>query len=156
MCDDRIDLTQSRPLYGDAGPHVSRSKSLKAGYESRGLITCVGPLGPSGSSSSQHRRTPELILQKGHASCQVTFSPPRCRGSRQKPTPKVVSRSKQVLSPQSGTHNLRKPSLAQRPTLVDPKKSMAFLQNQFRCPTICWELEEPKRPKGWLFRSVRP
>jgi len=29
------------------------------------------PLGPLGSSSSQHRRTPELVLQKDHASFQT-------------------------------------------------------------------------------------
>jgi len=43
------------------------------------------PLVPLGSSSFQHRRTPELVLQKSHASFRITFSPPRCRGSRQKP-----------------------------------------------------------------------
>jgi len=30
------------------------------------------PLGPLDSSSSQHRRTPELVLQKGHASFRIT------------------------------------------------------------------------------------
>jgi hypothetical protein len=25
---------------------------------------------------------------------------------------------------------------------------MVFLQNNFRCPPRCWELEEPKGPKG--------
>ena len=34
------------------------------------------PLGPLGSSSSQHRRTPELVLQKSHASFRITFRPP--------------------------------------------------------------------------------
>ena len=29
----------------------------------------------------------------------------------------------------------------------DPKGSMAFWQNQFRCPPV-WELEEPQGPKG--------
>eukprot|EP00290_Baffinella_frigidus_P009741 CAMPEP_0180138960 /NCGR_PEP_ID=MMETSP0986-20121125/13242_1 /TAXON_ID=697907 /ORGANISM="non described non described, Strain CCMP2293" /LENGTH=79 /DNA_ID=CAMNT_0022080959 /DNA_START=242 /DNA_END=477 /DNA_ORIENTATION=- len=29
-------------------------------------------LGPLGSSSSHHRRTPELVLQKGHASFRMT------------------------------------------------------------------------------------
>ncbi|KAJ1480681.1 hypothetical protein T484DRAFT_1956065 [Baffinella frigidus] len=37
-------------------------------------ITC--PLGPLGSSSSQHRRTPELVLQESHASFRITFRPP--------------------------------------------------------------------------------
>ena len=34
------------------------------------------PLGPLGSSSSQHRRTLELVLQKSHASFRITFRPP--------------------------------------------------------------------------------
>ena len=34
------------------------------------------PLGPLGSSSSQHRRTPELVLQKSHASFRITYLPP--------------------------------------------------------------------------------
>ena len=29
-----------------------------------------------GSSSYQHRRTPELVLQKNHASVRITFRPP--------------------------------------------------------------------------------
>ena len=33
--------------------------------------------------------------------------------------------------------------------LKDPKGSMAFLQNQFRCPPMLG-LEEPKGPKGSL------
>jgi len=33
-------------------------------------------LGPLGSSSSQHRRTPELVLQRSHASFRITFRPP--------------------------------------------------------------------------------
>ena len=33
-----------------------------------------GPVGPSGSPSSQHRRTPELVLQKSHASFRITKS----------------------------------------------------------------------------------
>ena len=36
----------------------------------------AGPLGPLGPSSSQHRRTPELVLQKSHASFRITFRPP--------------------------------------------------------------------------------
>ena len=36
----------------------------------------VGPLGPLGSSSSKHRRTPEIVLQKDHASFRITSSPP--------------------------------------------------------------------------------
>ena len=36
-------------------------------------VNLLGPLGPS---SSQHRRTPELVLQKRHASFRITFSPP--------------------------------------------------------------------------------
>ena len=44
------------------------------------------PLGPSGSSSSQHRRRPELVLQKSHASFRITFRleapPPRPRRAR--------------------------------------------------------------------------
>ena len=37
----------------------------------------VGPfLDPSGSSSFKHRRTPELALQKSHASFRNTFRPP--------------------------------------------------------------------------------
>ena len=43
------------------------------------------PFGPLGSSGSQHTRTPELVLEKGHASFRITSSPPLCRGSRQKP-----------------------------------------------------------------------
>ena len=35
----------------------------------------------------------------------------------------------------------------------DPKRSMAFLQNQFRCPPY-WELEEPEGPKGGMGDSV--
>ena len=35
-----------------------------------------GPFGPLGSSRSQHRRTPELVLQKSHASFRITFRPP--------------------------------------------------------------------------------
>ena len=35
----------------------------------------VSPLGPLGSSSSQHRCTPEIVLQKGHASFRITSSP---------------------------------------------------------------------------------
>ena len=34
------------------------------------------PLGPLGSSSSQHRRTPEIVLLKGHASFRITSGPP--------------------------------------------------------------------------------
>ena len=33
-------------------------------------------LGPLGSSSSQHRRPPELILRKGRASFRITSGPP--------------------------------------------------------------------------------
>ena len=33
-------------------------------------------LGPSGSSSSQHRRTPGIILLKDHASFRITSGPP--------------------------------------------------------------------------------
>jgi hypothetical protein len=33
-------------------------------------------LGPLVSASSQHRRTPEIVLQKGHASFRITSSPP--------------------------------------------------------------------------------
>ena len=33
-------------------------------------------LGPLGSSSSQHKRTPKLVLQKSNASFRVTFRPP--------------------------------------------------------------------------------
>ncbi|KAJ1470919.1 hypothetical protein T484DRAFT_3566487 [Baffinella frigidus] len=36
----------------------------------------IRPLGPLGSSSSQHRRTPELVLQKRHASFRITFRLP--------------------------------------------------------------------------------
>ena len=39
-----------------------------------------GPLGPLDSSSSQHRRTPELVLQKSHASFRITFRPPHAWG----------------------------------------------------------------------------
>ena len=35
----------------------------------------VCPFGPLGSSSSQHRRTPELVLLKGPASFRITSSP---------------------------------------------------------------------------------
>ena len=34
------------------------------------------PLGLSGSSSSQHRRKPEIVLHKGHASLRITSAPP--------------------------------------------------------------------------------
>ena len=37
-----------------------------------GWDRAVVPLGPLGSSSSQHRRTPEIVLQKGHASFRIT------------------------------------------------------------------------------------
>ena len=44
----------------------------------------VSPLGPLGSSSSQHRRTPELVLQKNHAPrvsrAEAGPSEPRFRG----------------------------------------------------------------------------
>ena len=33
------------------------------------------PLGPLGFSSSQHRQTPELLLQKSHASVRMKFRP---------------------------------------------------------------------------------
>ena len=34
------------------------------------------PFGPLGSSSSQHRRTPEIVVWKGHASFRITSAPP--------------------------------------------------------------------------------
>ena len=40
------------------------------------LVGSPGPLGPLGSSSSQHRRTPELVLWKDHTSFQFTSAPP--------------------------------------------------------------------------------
>ena len=40
------------------------------------LETWDHPLGPVGSSSSQHRRTPEIVLEKGHASFWIKSSPP--------------------------------------------------------------------------------
>ena len=36
----------------------------------------VCPVGPSGSPSSQHRRTPELVPQESRASFRITFRPP--------------------------------------------------------------------------------
>ena len=39
----------------------------------RSYFVCVGPLG---SSSSQHGRTPKLVLQEEHASFRITFRPP--------------------------------------------------------------------------------
>ena len=41
-----------------------------------GLPYPAGPLGPLGSSSSQHRRTPEIVLKKDHASFRITSGPP--------------------------------------------------------------------------------
>ena len=35
-----------------------------------------GPLVQSGSSKSQHRQTPKVVLQKSHASFRITFRPP--------------------------------------------------------------------------------
>ena len=40
-----------------------------------GVVTLC-PLGPLGSSSSQHRRTPEIVLKKDHDSFRITSDPP--------------------------------------------------------------------------------
>ena len=46
-------------------------------------LMLLHPSGSSGSASSQHRWTPELVLYKGHASFRITSSPPPLyRGSR--------------------------------------------------------------------------
>jgi hypothetical protein len=45
-----------------------------AGGEVQRVARRKHPLGPLGSSSSQHRRTPELVLQKSHASFRITFT----------------------------------------------------------------------------------
>ena len=45
---------------------------LRARYPSKWTILRAGPLGPLGSSSSQHRRTLELILQEGSAFFQAS------------------------------------------------------------------------------------
>ena len=47
----------------------------------------TNPLGPLGSSSSQHMRTLELVLQKSHASFWITFSPP---GANPKPLTRLA------------------------------------------------------------------
>ena len=40
-----------------------------------GRVFCL-PLGPLAFSSFQHRRTPELVLQKDYASFRITSGPP--------------------------------------------------------------------------------
>ena len=44
------------------------------------LLGAPGPLGPLGSSSTQHRRTPELVQRKGQASFRITSSPHKVSG----------------------------------------------------------------------------
>ena len=39
-----------------------------------GVVTLC-PSGPLGYSSSQHRRTPEIVLKKDHASFRITSDP---------------------------------------------------------------------------------
>ena len=70
----RMTRPHSRSCVGCSGNSsvaylVIRSRNLECG-EPR----C--PLGPLGSSSSQQRRTPGLVLQKSHASFRITFRPP--------------------------------------------------------------------------------
>ena len=41
----------------------------------KGTGLMVDPLGPLGSSSSQHRRTPNIVLWRDHDSFRITSSP---------------------------------------------------------------------------------
>ena len=80
-----------RALFGRLKFTVRRHKFNKDSFSSAWSIChqLLGKhviLGPLGFSSSQHRRSPELLLQKGHASFRITPSPPPLyRGSRQPP-----------------------------------------------------------------------
>ena len=54
-------------------PHVINQPLARS--HRQGLLV-NDPLGPSGSLSSQHRRTPEIVLEKGHAPFWITSSHP--------------------------------------------------------------------------------
>ena len=60
-----------------------RGLDVKRGIERRAkstsLSVSLGPLGPSGSSSSRHRRKPEIVLWKGHAFFRITSLAQRAR-----------------------------------------------------------------------------
>ena len=73
------------PLHGRAcrwamlGKLKTKGPKAVSGVGRSLLRRFCGPsrlLGPLDSSSSQHRRTPELVLQKDHASFRITSGPP--------------------------------------------------------------------------------
>ena len=50
--------------------------TLEADEDALQAALALGPSGPLGSSSSQHRRTLEVVLQKSHASFRITSGLP--------------------------------------------------------------------------------
>jgi hypothetical protein len=60
------------------------------------------PLGALGFSSFQHRRTPEVVLQKSHASFRITFRPRPGAEDRGKHRLKGYPQSADVDGPASG------------------------------------------------------
>jgi len=64
-------------------PHSSPPPPLSHIVSTRETLIglALDPSGPLGSSSSQHKRTPELVLQKDHASFRITSPPTHCEHS---------------------------------------------------------------------------
>ncbi|KAJ1473894.1 hypothetical protein T484DRAFT_3304412 [Baffinella frigidus] len=74
--DVRAGAKGAEQLVGASRSQAADTSSREGAAGGTHAPTAPRPLGPLGSSSSHDRRTPELILQKGHASFRITSSPP--------------------------------------------------------------------------------
>ena len=105
------------------------------------LLRTTAPLGPLGSSSSLQRRTPELVLQKGHASFRITSSPPA--GHRGLP-PLLHPTPPYHAPPHPGRHSRRRRPPPRRPTLPP------------RRPSPPYRPPPPHRPRSQTQSRSRP